>query len=144
MAALNADRKTPMLKGEVRNGPVAATTKIFAGAIVMRNAAGYLTKGATATGAVGVGRAEKLADNSLGANGAARLDYRPGTFRYANSGGADAIALAEIGQLCYVVDDQTVAKTDGAATRSPAGIVADLDASGVWVRFDEALTRAAP
>ena len=28
------------------------------------------------------------------------------------------------------------------AARSPAGIVENVDASGVWVRFDEALTRA--
>ena len=29
-----------------------------------------------------------------------------------------------------------------AATRSPAGIIEGVDALGVWVRFDEALTSA--
>ena len=36
-----------------------------------------------------------------------------------------------------------VAKTDATATRSRAGIVDGVEGSGVWVRFDEALTRAA-
>lgn len=35
------------------------------------------------------------------------------------------------------------AKTDATATRSRAGIVDGVEGTGVWVRFDEALTRAA-
>ena len=41
-----------------------------------------------------------------------------------------------------MVDDQTVAKTNGGNTRSPAGIIDSVDADGVWIRFDEALTKA--
>ncbi|CUH67985.1 hypothetical protein TG4357_03322 [Thalassovita gelatinovora] len=59
-----------------------------------------------------------------------------------NSAAADEITIADIGNKAYAVDDQTVAKTDGTATRSPAGIIDDVDANGVWVRFDEALTNA--
>ncbi|MFB0515162.1 MAG: hypothetical protein ACETWG_00985, partial [Candidatus Neomarinimicrobiota bacterium] len=33
----------------------------------------------------------------------------------------------------YIVDDQTVAKTDGTGTRSPAGFIEDVDSNGVWV-----------
>ena len=33
----------------------------------------------------------------------------------------------------YIVDDETVAKTDGTATRSAAGKVVGLDSDGVWV-----------
>lgn len=40
------------------------------------------------------------------------------------------------------MDDQTVAKTDNSAARSPAGVVEDVEDAGVWVRMDEALTRA--
>lgn len=47
----------------------------------------------------------------------------------------DAIALADIGSDCYIVDDQTVAKTSGSATRSVAGKIFDVDAAGVWVNF---------
>ncbi len=142
MAALTKDRNTPRADGDLRQGGVAAATTIFAGALVMRNAAGYLVEGQTATGLVGVGRAEERKDNSAGANGALSLTYRPGAYRFANSAAGDLIADADIGSLCYAVDDQTVAKTDGSSSRSPAGIVDHVDAHGVWVRLDEALTNA--
>ena len=140
--ALAADRNTPRREGDILSGPVAAAVMVFAGALVMRNAAGYLTKGATAVGSVGVGRAEEQVDNSSGAAGDKSLRFRPGTFRFKNSAAADAITIAEIGDKCFIVDDETVAKTDGAATRSPAGVIEDVDAQGVWVRVDEALTLA--
>jgi hypothetical protein len=143
MTALTSDRNTTMAMGDLREGAVAAAVKIFGGAIVMRNAAGFLTPGATATGAVGAGRAEAQFDNSGGAAGDIQARFRPGVFRYANSAAADEITDAEIGALCYVVDDQTVAKTDGTASRSPAGFVEMVDDLGVWVRFDAAMTRNA-
>lgn len=143
MAPLTTDRQTQLQAGNLRDGPVAAGQLIFAGSLVCRNAAGYLVKGATAVGLTGVGCAEVRCDNSAGAAGDVRLLYRPGIFLYANSAAGDLIALTEIGKVCFVVDDQTVAKTDGGATRSRAGIVENVDAQGVWVRIDEALTRAA-
>ena len=142
MAALTQDRNTARLQGDKRTGLVAAATTLFAGAMVMRNAAGYLVEGQTATGLVGVGRSEARVDNSAGANGDLRAEYLPGVFHFANSAAADAIAIGDIGAVCFAVDDQTVAKTNGSSTRSPAGIVEDVDATGVWVRFDEALTNA--
>ncbi len=60
---------------------------------------------------------------------------RRGCFRFANSAAADLIALADIGADCYVVDDQTVAKTSASNTRSIAGKVRDVDAAGVWVEI---------
>lgn len=139
--ALSADRNTPRSLGEIRNGAMAASVKIFGGGIVMRNAAGYLTKGATATGSVGVGRAEEQVDNSAGSAGDASINYRPGVFPFNNSESADEITIAEIGDVCFIVDDETVAKTDGTNTRSIAGFVENVDAAGVWVRFDEVLAR---
>ena len=140
MAALTSDRNTPEAIGALRQGLLGANQAIFAGAILMRNAAGQLIAGATATGAFGVGRAEaRVASTTAGVT---PIDYRPGTFRFANSAAGDLIAAADIGAACYIVDDQTVAKTSATGTRSPAGIVDAVDAEGVWVRFDEALTRA--
>jgi hypothetical protein len=115
----------------------------------MRNAAGFVTKGATATGAVGIGIAVETVDNT-GAAGAAIVRCRSGIFSFANSAAGDAIAQAGRlmvgGKVCFIADDQTVAKTNGGATRSPAGIVdgpwALSGAGRVWVRFDEAVTRA--
>lgn len=146
MTALAANRNTPQMHDPApapRRGAVAAAQKIFAGALVMRNAAGFLVKGATAVGLVGVGRAEALIDNSAGAAGDDFLEFAPGVFRFENSAAADAITTADIGNACYAVDDQTVAKTSATNTRSPAGVVEDVDDMGVWVRFDPALTKAA-
>lgn len=143
MSALTADRNTPQAVGPRRVGLVAASTKIFTGALLMRNAAGFLVQGQTDTGLVGVGRASEQVDNSAGADGALSVTFEPGIYRYANSAGADEITAADIGSVAYAVDDQTVAKTDGTGTRSPAGVIDHLDAQGVWVRFDAALTKAA-
>lgn len=143
MTALTADRNTPAALGALREGSVGAAKLIYAGAIVMRNATGFLVPGATALNLIGVGRAEQHADNSLGADGDITLRYLPGVFRFANSAAADEITDADIGTKCFVVDDQTVAKTDGTGTRSKAGIVEMVDTQGVWVRFDEALTKLA-
>jgi hypothetical protein len=103
---------------------------------VARDSSGYATPGATATGLKGVGRAEAQADNSSGAAGDIAVDVRKGVFRYANSSGGDAVARANIGATCYIVDDATVALTDGTGTRSAAGTVFDVDSDGVWVEFD--------
>lgn len=143
MPPLTEDRNTPRASGDIRVGLVAANTLIFAGALVMRDASGNLIEGQTATGLVGVGRAEERADNSTGSAGDIAVKYRPGIYRFANSSGADEITDADIGSKCFAVDDQTVARTDGTATRSPAGTVDQVDAQGVWVRLDEALTTAA-
>lgn len=139
--ALSNDRNTPRRQGDILRGPLAASTKVFAGALVMRNAAGYLLKGATATGSVGVGCAQEQVDNSSGSAGDKLVDVRPGSFLFKNSASGDAITIAQIGDVCFIVDDETVAKTDGSAARSPAGFVEDVVTEGVWVRFDEVLTR---
>ena len=140
MTALTENRSTMQMANGDRADLLGANQTIFAGALLMRNAAGQIIKGATATGSFGVGRAEAAGASTTA--GVTSQPYREGIFRYANSAAGDLIAKADIGTVCYIVDDQTVAKTSGTATRSPAGTVVDVDAMGVWVRFDEALTRA--
>ncbi|NEY89324.1 hypothetical protein [Tabrizicola oligotrophica] len=140
MTALNSGRNTTMRLGDHRIEPMAAAVKVFMGAIVMRNAAGHVTKGATATGCIGVGRASDTFDNTTGAAGDLRCEYRTGIFGFANLA-ADLVTQADVGKLCYIADDQTVAKTDGTGTRSPAGYVDGIEGGTVWVRLDEAVTR---
>lgn len=135
MAALTAERDTPRRDGVQFEHPVAASSKIFAGAIVMINGSGYAVKGAVATSQQVAGVAEATADNTSGAAGDIRVKVRRGVFRLLNSTAGDLIALADKNSTCYIVDDQTVAKTNGGSTRSAAGIVRDVDASGVWVEF---------
>ncbi len=135
MSALTQDRNTSRRNGNQVAPPVAATTRIWGGSIVCINAGGYAVPGATATTLKAVGVAEGRADNSAGVAGAIRVRCRKGPHRFANSAAADAIALTDVGSDCYIVDDQTVAKTNGANTRSVAGKVFDVDADGVWVDF---------
>jgi hypothetical protein len=135
MTALTQDRNTLRREGLAMEPPVAAATKIYGGSIVAINAAGYAVPGATATTLKSAGVAEHRADNSAGAAGDIRVRVRKGPHVFANSAAADAIALTDIGADCYIVDDQTVAKTNGTNTRSVAGKVFDVDAGGVWVNF---------
>lgn len=143
MVALTKGRTTPQRVGDTRSGLVAAAAVIFQGAIVMRNAAGELVQGQAAANLVGVGMALSPADNADGAAGDLVLAYAHGRFHFANSTGGDEITAANIGDLAFVLDDQTVAATNGGGTRSPAGFIEDVDAQGVWVVFDEFLTNAA-
>ena len=135
MAALSADRNTPIRTAEDFEFPVAASTLIYAGSLVCINASSLATKGAVATTLKCVGVAQERADNSAGAASAIRVKVRRGCFRFANSASADLIALADVGADCYIVDDQTVAKTNGSASRSIAGKIRDVDADGVWVQI---------
>lgn len=133
MTALTTDRDTPARSGAERVFPVAASTTIYAGAIVAMNASGYAVPGSTATGLKPVGRAKSRADNAIGDAGDLLVAVEMGVFRWHNSTASDAIDLGDIGAVCYIVDDQTVALTSGSATRSPAGLIADVDDAGVWV-----------
>ena len=135
MPALTQDRNTSRRDGNQVEPPVAATTRIYGGSIVCVNAAGYAVPGSTATTLKAVGVSEHRADNTGGAAGAIRVRCRKGPHRFANSAAADAIALTDVGGDCYIVDDQTVAKTNGTNTRSVAGKVFDVDDDGVWVDF---------
>lgn len=140
MTALAAGRNTPFRLPGLLSGALAASVVVFAGAIVMRNASGYLTKGQTALNLVGAGVAEEAKTGGASA-GDETIRYRAAVHRLVNSASTDAITIADIGRVCYAVDDQTVAKTSGSGTRSPVGFVADVDSLGVWVEFDEAKLR---
>jgi hypothetical protein len=94
---------------------------------------GYAVVGSTATTLIPLGVYQGAAVTNSGSSGAKNVTVYPGVFRFANSAAADAIAVTEIGQKCYIVDDNTVAKTDGTGTRSQAGTVVNVDAAGVWV-----------
>lgn len=133
MAALTEARLTPRRTGDAIAVGVAADTRILEGALVCLNAAGTATKGATALNLLAVGIAAAEADNTDGSAGDVTVQIKKGIFRFENSAAADAITAAEIGDTAYVVDDQTVAKTDGTGTRSAAGKIFDVDAQGVWI-----------
>lgn len=134
MVALTTGRSTPRRENRrLEQHPVKAGVTIFAGAIVVLDAAGWAMPGQAGVGLKAVGRAE--AQRSAVTNGETSVRVRRDTLQYANSSGADLITRADIGTQAWIVDDQTVAKTNGGGTRSVAGIIRDLDAGGVWIDF---------
>ncbi|MBN8452260.1 hypothetical protein [Accumulibacter sp.] len=135
MSALTADRNTPSRDNVDFSLPVAAATKLWAGSIACLNASGFLTKGAVSTTLKAVGVVQETVDNTLGANGAVAGKVRRGCWKFGNSSAGDLIAAADWGAQCFIVDDQTVAKTNGGSTRSVAGIIRHVEADGVWVEF---------
>jgi len=135
MPPLTADRDTVRRDGIAFEFPVKTAVKLFAGSIAVVDATGYLTKGAVATTLKAVGVVQEQVDNTGGADGAVNGKVRRGVFCLANSSAGDLIARTDIGAVCYIVDDFTVAKTNGSSTRSVAGIIRDVDARGVWVEF---------
>lgn len=141
MAALDRERKTPQLSDhtviDLIPQPMKAATRAWAGAIGVLDA-GFIVPARSAPGLIAVGRFESNFDNTAGKDGDLIALLRQGTFPLFNSGGADAITQLDVGKECFLVDDQTVAKTDGAGTRSRAGKVMRIlrdDASFIWVQI---------
>jgi hypothetical protein len=128
--ALTQDKGTARRVGDVVNHPVAASQNLFLGAIGMLNASGFLVKGSTATGLKPAGVIQARIDNSAGADGDNTVDVRKGCYLFKNDG---SVTRVDIGSMAYVVDDETVANSDGTGTRSGLGQIVDLDDDGVWV-----------
>jgi hypothetical protein len=145
MAALTKARNTlRMGVGEVILGsldaPLKAGVTVFQGGMVaLELSSGFYVPASATLGLVVAGRfdGEKAASPSLvggAANGTVVARVEQGIFRFNNSSAGDAIAVTERGKVCYVVDDNTVAKTDSGGTRPLAGLVIDIDSSGVFVQ----------
>lgn len=136
MAALTAARNTvekahPAARMLEPTAGIAASTTIYQGGIVCKNASGYCTPGAVSTTLSALGVAQETAVGTTA--GAVTLKVKTGIFKFNNSTAGDAITIADLETSCYIVDDNTVAKTNGTSTRSAAGTVKQVDADGVWV-----------
>lgn len=131
MAALSAARNTKERIGAVAEHPVKGSTTCWQGGIAVLNA-GYAAPGTAATGLIAIGRFEESVANT-GADGAVKARVKAGVFQFGNSAAGDAIAQTDAGADCFIVDDQTVAKTNGSNTRSRAGKIMAVDSGGVWV-----------
>jgi hypothetical protein len=132
--ALGAVRMTPSRDGNRFSFDVAASVKCYQGGLAVLDSSGNVKPGVTGTGLQYVGRFIATVDNLSGSAGDVTAEVERGIFRWGNSSSSDEITAAEIGDVCYIVDDETVAKTIG-STRSPAGVVLDVDTLGVWVQM---------
>ena len=129
---LTADRGTPIREGVQFDFAPAAGQTIFRGAIVCLNAANDLVRGAAALNLRCVGVAEtSTLDQAYG--GTVRV--RRGVFRFRNSTAGEAITASDIGNTCFIADDDQVQRTNGTNTRSACGTVMAVEPAGVWVRI---------
>lgn len=128
MAALqkNASR-TRVGDGRRFVNPVAAATRIHAGALVALNATG-LAIPATPTATRMRGVALHEADNAIGAASAISVEIERGAFLVAHNG---SVTRSHIGGNVFVVDDNTV----GAAGTLVAGKCLDVTPEGVVVEI---------
>ena len=137
MTALVKERVSSVREVTRDKRPLAAGVKVFKGAlavaIVSGTSKGFYRQGVAGPGLVVLGRWMETVDNTAGAAGAKTVRVRRNkAFKFANAA-ADLVTQAELGKSCYIVEDQTVAKTNGGATRSVAGKVLGVEADGVWV-----------
>ena len=126
--ALSADRDTLVRDADREELPVAASTLIYAGAAVAKDAAGNANDAANTSGLKFRGVARARADNSAGDAGDVRVKVKKvAAARWACSG----FAAGDLGADVYFSDDQTVTKSSG---HCYAGKVLEVvSATVVWV-----------
>jgi hypothetical protein len=111
--------------------PVATGVTIHQGALVVMQG-GFARPGFVSTTAVAAGVLEE-GPSIVAAAAGSRVKVKRGIFKMKNSAAGDLITEADLLQDCFIVDDETVAKTNGTNTRSKAGRVMKVDADGVFV-----------
>lgn len=110
--------------------PVAGEETVYAGTVATTRS-GYLvdpTTPAVATDKVW-GLIHKQTTNPSTTDGAVMCDIETGTFYLACAGSSDALTQADIGAVVYLVDNQTIGKTNGSSSRPEAGTLVNIDLS---------------
>jgi hypothetical protein len=130
MMALAEDHPIVERMGELFYKPLEAAALVYEGALLVYNATGEVKPAITEQNAVVAGVSTENVDNTVDGHS---VNFKKGIFLFSNSADADLITVAEVGDQCYIVDDCTVAKTNGGVTRSVAGIIADVTSDGVFV-----------
>lgn len=136
MSALAEDRSTEERPGQYRTYPVLNGVKIYAGSMVCITAAGYATPAADTAGLILVGRAESQVDNTSGSAGDVSVTVKRGVFSWAATG----MAISNVGDPVFVLDDQTVGVVGGSTNKVFAGVIVEfVSATEVWVEQDTTL-----
>ena len=149
MSPLTAPRQTPMrpdyetkqvMTPQVRSGVV-----IWEGAIVALDD-GEAVPGRSAPRLTVIGVAQSTVDNRTYPSSLygrkRRVSVVSGVALFENSRGDEEIRDADIGKACFLEDDRTLARTDGAGRRSRAGTVREVGRDRrVWVELGIGLVR---
>ncbi len=131
--ALTAFRDTPemgLIQINSLEYDVDGGSCLYAGGMSGLDASGRLVPMSALSTLIAVGRNCATVDNTNGANGAVKARVKPGVYRLTNG---DAIVAADKGSECFFSDDETVNLSDSGGTRPSAGVIIDVDATGVWV-----------
>jgi len=130
MSALSAQRRvTPSIGGFeiVLQAPVKGNVKLYKGALVASDATGNLVPAASTAGLRVAGIHDPGANHSVTdttatgpsgvlADGAINGNYQLGIFPFVNSG-TDPVTQADLLNDVFMVDDQTIARSDGGVGR---------------------------
>ncbi len=141
MTALAADKNLEYTEGVEWPVPVDDGDKIYGGAFVCVNAAGYAVPGSDTAGLIFVGVSMEQKDNTLGADGALDVTVRRRGLVKAVMG--TAITQANIGDNVFLVDDQTVDLTANVTNNIFCGIIAGyIDTTHAWIDIEPAIRQA--
>jgi hypothetical protein len=121
--------------------PIKANVRIFKGAMVALDSAGRaMPAGLISAGALAaVGKASATYDNRTGSElggsaAACNVEVEFGVFGWLSAtGGGDDIAADDVGKVCFMKDDQTVALTSDTDTRGIAGFITEVRDGQVYV-----------
>jgi hypothetical protein len=139
--ALTADQKTEYKEGVEVPVPVAATTKIFAGAWACVNAAGFMVPGADTAALIFQGISRQYVDNLLGGNGDLTGTVRRRGLVKATLG--HAITQANIGDNVFLVDDETVDLAANVTHLIFCGVIAEyIDSTHAFIDIEPAIRQA--
>lgn len=136
MTALTAAREAKRQASDYAIYPVAKSTKIYKGGLVVSKTDGYAYPGKDGSGYEFLGVAAENGDNSGSAtDGAVEVRvYKTGIFQFTKA----SATQTDVGTIMYIHDDQTVGST---STNSVACgyCTAIVDSSTVKVRIDNSV-----
>lgn len=121
--------------------PVAASTTIYGGALVMVDSSGYAVAADPESGTAGsigvIGVAARRTVNS-GAAGAINVELLQGEFFFGQSG----FAQSDCAKIVYATDDETLEDDSASAGTEPqiAGVLLRVETDGAWVDINLANT----
>ncbi len=136
--ALSAARSTKSRNKHSKRRLPMGVDVIYAGGMVMMNAAGYLMPAAaeSANGGV-IGVATETVDNSGGSAGDKRCEIEEGTFLFV----ATSISVGDNLAIMYASDDLTFDETQGSNEPIVGILVEFLSATSGWVEIGVAVGR---
>jgi hypothetical protein len=135
MAALTDNRTAEFCGSYPSRGtfPIEANKRIWRKSVVCLNSAGRAIPESTiAVGAVRVLGVASAEYNNLtgseagGAASALQVEVEYGVFDFAIAAAGEAVTISDVGSIVFLVDNQTVGKTNAGATLLAAGILTEV------------------